>query len=137
MITRARARQMAAADANNPPLKKFTGYNDVAPAVWLEKYAIFANLKGWNPQQTLNNVGLYLGDGPYTWYRGLPNGTKQNLALLQAAFNEKYIQHDGLTWALRAQLSERKQRESETVEEYAERYRTEVWTVGHKWPADG
>ena len=120
MITRARARQMAAAEGNNPPLKKFTGYNDVAPAVWLEKYAIFANLKGWNPQQTLNNVGLYLGDGPYTWYRGLPNGTKQNLALLQAAFNEKYVQHDGLTWALRAQLSERKQRESETVEDYAE-----------------
>ena len=30
------------------------------------------------------------------------------------------MQHDGLTWALRAQLSERKQRDLETVEEYAE-----------------
>ena len=44
---------MAAAEGNSPPLKKFTGYNDVAPAVWLEKYAIFANLKGWNPNKHL------------------------------------------------------------------------------------
>ena len=120
MQTRAKTQQMAAEGNTLVPLKKFTGYNDVAPAVWLEKYAIFANSKGWNPQQTLNNVGLYLGDGPYTWYRSLSAATKQNLALLQAAFNEKYIQHDGVTWALRAQLSERRQTDNETVEDFAE-----------------
>ena len=101
-------------------MPKFTGYNDVAPAVWLEKYAIFATSKGWNPQQTLNNVGLYLGDGPYTWYRNLPPATKNNLANLQAAFDNKYMQHDGVEWALRAELSEKKQGSTETVEEYAE-----------------
>ena len=63
MITRARARSMAAEGHSFVPLKKFTGYNDVAPAVWLEKYAICANSKGWNAQQTLSNMGLYLGDG--------------------------------------------------------------------------
>ena len=26
------------------PLKNFTGYDDAAPDVWLEKFAIFANL---------------------------------------------------------------------------------------------
>ena len=119
MITRAQIRKMAA-DNTSYKLPKFSGYNDVAPAVWLEKYAIFANSKGWNPQQTLDNVGLYLGDGPYTWYRQLPNATKRNLALLQAAFDAKYMQHAGLQWALRAQLAERKQLPLETVEDYAE-----------------
>ena len=65
-------------------------------------------------------MALYLSDGPYTWYRQLPNATKQNLALLQAAFNTKYAQHDGLTWALRAQLTERSQKATEAVEDYAE-----------------
>ena len=120
MLTRAKTQQMSAEGNTLVPLKKFTGYNDVAPAMWLVKYAIFANSKGWNPQQTLNNVGLYLGDGPYTWYRSLSAATKQNLALLQAAFIEKYMQHDGLTWALRAQLSERRQTDNETVEDFAE-----------------
>ncbi len=119
MITCAQLRNMAVDNASST-LPKFTGYNDVAPAVWLEKYAIFANSKGWNPQQTLDNVGLYLGDGPYTWYRQLPNATKRNLALLQAAFDAKYMQHASLQWALRAQLVERKQLPHETVEDYAQ-----------------
>ena len=61
MLTRTRTQQMAAEGKGLVPLKKFTSYNDVhvVPAVWLNKYAIFAISKGWNPQQTLNNVGLY------------------------------------------------------------------------------
>ena len=88
--------------ANNDTatMPKLTGHSDVAPAVWLERYSMFANSKGWNPQQTLNSVGLYLADGPYTWYRQLPAPTKNNLANLQAAFTNKYniMQHDGLAW---------------------------------------
>ena len=74
MITRAQARKMANNDTAT--MSKFTGHSYVAPAVWLERYSMLANSKGWNPQQTLNNVGLYLADGPYTWYRQLPAATK-------------------------------------------------------------
>ncbi len=88
-------------------IPKFQGYDDVTPAVWLEKYAIFANSKGWTRAQSLNNIGLYLGEGPYLWYRQLPQVTKRNLQQLMAAFNAKYQQHDGLIWALCTQLSER------------------------------
>ncbi len=106
--------------ATDSKMPKFQGYDDVlTPAVWLEKYAIFANCKGWTPAQSLNNVGLYLGEGPYLWYRQLPQPTRRNLQQLTAAFNAKYQQHDGLIWALRTQLSERRQMPDETVEAYA------------------
>ena len=68
----------------------------------------------------LNSLGYIFVDGPYTWYRSLSAATKNNLPNLQAAFNNKYMQHDGLTWARRAELSERKQVPFESVGDYAE-----------------
>jgi hypothetical protein len=105
--------------ADRSKMPKFQGYNDISSAVWLEKYTIFAQSKGWTQAQSLSNVGLYLAEGPYLWYRQLPNATRRNLLQLTAAFNDKYQQHDGLIWALRTQLSERRQASTETVEHYA------------------
>ncbi len=78
MITRAQARKMANNDKATMP--KFTGYSDVAPVVWLERYSMFANSKGWNPQQTLNNVGLYLADGHILGTGNCRQRQKNNLA---------------------------------------------------------
>ncbi len=106
------------ANNDNAMMLKITGYNDVAPAEWLENYAIFANSKGWNPKQTLNNVTLYLSDDSY---RQAPFcDDKKQFAELTSCLQQKYMQHDGLTWALRAELSERKQAPLESVEDYAE-----------------
>ena len=98
----------------------FSGLESEDANIWLNRFELYTDLKGWGPDQIIKAFPLFLRDAAAVWYDSLPYAHKQSFIALKKAFSDRYFPHKTLRWVKLDEFNSRVQRPSETVMVYTQ-----------------
>ena len=115
---------MAMLSQQLPPLPKFAGDSQIGAEEerfdeWLERLEMVAGVCGWNEQAKLVNLVTRLRGPAYSFYRSCAPQQRSSFQVLRAALAKRFTPVY-LKSVQSSRFHERKQQESETVDNYAQ-----------------
>ena len=113
-----------------PP--SFTGLPTQDAEKWLKKFNYYIAFRSLVPASSLQLFKLLLTDTAADWLESIPEATKTDLSLLQAAFNERFAASDIYRWQKAAEVWSRQQSDTESVDCYM----TDVLNKAKRVPID-
>jgi hypothetical protein len=113
-----------------PP--SFTGLPTQDAEKWLKKFNYYIAFRGLLPASALQLFKLLLTDTAADWLESIPEATKTDWSLLQAAFNERFAASDIYRWQKAAEVWSRQQSDTESVDCYM----TDVMNKAKRVPID-
>ena len=88
--------------------------------LWLRRYDIYADLKGWGPLQSLRAFPLFLRGTAAVWYDSLKPLHKVTFDRLKQAFKSRYFPHPTMRWIRLDEFHTRVQNMGESVQDYVQ-----------------
>ena len=108
----------------NVDLPKFKGELDQDPVKWSTSFIEFMQCNGWNEQEAMASLPLYLRGTALQWFRDLPRRTiNRGIPEVLAALNKQY-NNDKVKHIFNQRFIALKQTKNESVEAFSERINT-------------
>lgn len=96
----------------------FKGNSSDDAGLWLRRFEIYVQLKGWGPLKALTAFPMFLRDGAAIWYDSLDSTHKLTFDKLKEAFSARFEPHESMRWIRLDEFNARTQKSGETVEAY-------------------
>jgi hypothetical protein len=108
-------------------IPQFSGTHTDDAQVWFDKFEQYAKYRKWTAEEQANAFPVLLDGNAIYWFKKLEN--KADITIIKNKFLERFYDAESLKWVRLTELSERRQKETETVDDFiaaAEKLCTEL-----------